>query len=170
MALSQVAKMKNEPREQEEYEDDDKMEGGEEDLDNEIAFGLMANTLLQQEGQQGLAEALNQGNPVPVIATMLSSLVAELAKKFESSDMEIDQAVWLAPDGAVERTIDFIDELAGPIGDDAKTAIFSDVVDQIKLFKNQGTPGSGAPAGAPPMPGGSAPMPAPPMSPTMGGM
>lgn len=175
MALSKMFNPKDEIEDEDDIDLEDDMEQEEEgeDLDNEIAFGLMANALLDGSGQQGIIEAVNQKNPVPVLASMIAALVVELAKRLEGSDMPIDQAVWLAPDGAVDRTIDFIDEVAGPLGEDVKTAILSDVVDQIKLFKQKGVPGSGGDAGAMPPPGAGGPPPqqsgGPTAPPPMGG-
>jgi hypothetical protein len=128
------------------------------DLDIRIAFGLMASTLLEEEGQEGIIEAVNQTNPVIPLATMIASVLGEVAKGLQGTEYDVDPNVWLEEGGAVDQVIDMIDEMAGPLGDDVKAAILSDVTDQIKLMaqEEQGAqqmpPQGMAPQMAPPMP------------------
>jgi hypothetical protein len=106
-----------------------------EELDAQIAYGLAASALLEEQGIQGLNEAMNQQNPIPLVAGIVASLVKDIAEGTQGTEIELSPNVWLAEGGAVDRLLDLISEISGQELDDAaKGAIFSDVVDQIKLF------------------------------------
>jgi hypothetical protein len=136
------------------------------DIDVKIAYGLMASALMEDAGIQGINEAMNQQDPVPIVASMVAALVKELAQGTKGTEIEMSPDVWLAENGAVDQVIDLIGEISGiEMEEQMAGAIFSDVVDQIKLFstadKQKAQGGGGQP---PPMDQGAPPpMEAPPM-------
>lgn len=125
-----------------------------EELDVDVAAGLMANTLLDA-GVEKLQQAAQAGDPIPVFAGMLSTMVEGMVKRLKGTEMDVSPSVWLAENGAVDQTIDFIAKLVD-LPEEVKNGIFSDTVDQLKLMgkreKAAGKqPPQQPPQGAPPM-------------------
>lgn len=136
-----------------------------EELDSDIAYGLLASIILEDDAVQSIKGLTQSQNPIPIIAAMISNSVKELVSGLQDSDMNVSPNVWLADGGAVDRAIDLVSDIAGGLPDEIKNGVFSDVVDQVKLM-SQG----GGQQGGPEMMGAPQGMGQPPMPQMMGGM
>lgn len=141
-----------------------------EELDADIAYGLLASMILEDDAVKSIKGLTEAQNPIPVIAAMVSNSVKELASSLQNSDMNVSPNVWLADGGAVDRAIDLVSDIAGGLPDEIKNGVFSDIVDQMKLM-SQGQGGQQPPQqpGAEMM-GAPQGMGQPPMPQMMGGM
>jgi len=140
----------------------------EQELDADIAYGLLASMLLEQESVDSIRGLAKAQNPATPVAAMISAVVKELVQNLEGSDMQIDPNVWLADQGAVDRAIDLVSDISGGMPEEVKGAIFSDIVDQVKLMAGGEGQGGQPPMGGDPMQQQQPPMGPPPMP--MGGM
>lgn len=138
-----------------------------EELDSDIAYGLLASIILEDDAVQSIKGLTQSQNPIPIIAAMISNSVKELVSGLQDSDMNVSPNVWLADGGAVDRAIDLVSDIAGGLPDEIKNGVFSDVVDQVKLM-SQG--GQQQQQGDPEMMGAPQGMGQPPMPQMMGGM
>jgi hypothetical protein len=147
-----------------------------EELDADIAFGILGNLIYEDQATKIIMDALtNAQNPAPIIASMISKSIDTTAKKLADKGMELSPNVWLAEGGATDRLLDEIAELAEKGGvqfnDQLQSMVFGEVLDQLKIAAQADKKGQGG-ASPPPNMGTMPPemgMGAPPPAPTMGG-
>jgi hypothetical protein len=170
-------------------EDDRSPLAPDEELDSDIAFGLLGSLIYSEQGTQQMLNVLGAQNPAPAMGNFLASAIDRTNKKLGSKGMDLSPNIWLAEGGVVDRLLDEVAELANKAGVKFDAALqsqaFAEVIDQLKLAgqaesrsggAGQQPPGPLAPeqqeAGPPgpppvdPMAGGGTPPPAP----MMGGM
>lgn len=127
----------------------------EEELDANIAYGLLASAFLEDPSIQGIREIFKAQDPAPAAAALISGAIKQIT---EEGDVELSPNVWLADGGAVDRAVDLIADIVGGLDEATKNAVFGNVVDQIKLMGQSGQQPQGAPPMraqmAPPMPMG----------------
>jgi hypothetical protein len=99
-----------------------------------------------------------------VLGNFLASAMDRINQKLQQKGMDLSPNIWLAEGGVVDRLLDEVEELASKAGvafDDAvSSAVFAEVVDQLKLAGQANAKGQSAPPAGPP-PGMGAPPPAP---------
>lgn len=151
-----------------------------EELDSDIAFGLMSSLVYSEQGSKVLGNALKTAeNPAPAIALFIATAVEKINKQMEGRGMAISPNAWLAEGAAVDRIMDEVAELGGMMGAEVspqlESMVMAEVIDQLKLMgqaEKQGAQQGPPPQGMAPndpsqgMPPGD-PMMAPP---PMGGM
>lgn len=167
-------------------------EGGQEDrselapdeeLDSDIAFGLIAKILYEDEGTDQLLNILSAKDPTPALGNLLATMIDSIGKKLAQRGMDLSPNIWLAEGGVTDRVIDQVAELAEKAGialdDAAQSAVFAEVIDQLKMAgaaEKKGAAGPPPQEGAPPPEAGMVPPPmeqqqaGPPMGPMGGGM
>lgn len=144
-----------------------------EELDSDIAFGLMSSLVYSEQGSKLLENALKTAeNPAPAIALFIANAVEKINKQMKQRGMEISPNAWLAEGAAVDRIMDEVAELGAMTGAEVspqlESMVMGEVIDQLKLMgqaekqgAQQAPPPPGGPQMAPPPPGGG--MPPPPM-------
>lgn len=108
-----------------------------EELDADIASGLISVAIMEK-GMQAINEAVSQSNPVPILASIISSLVKEIAPRLEESGLQVSPRAYLADGGAVDRVISLISDMSGGLDETTQNAVFAEVVDQLKIIAKTG--------------------------------
>lgn len=142
-----------------------------EELDSDIAFGLMSSLVYSEQGSKVLGNALKTAeNPAPAIALFIATAVEKINKQMEGRGMAISPNAWLAEGAAVDRIMDEVAELGGMMGAEVspqlESMVMAEVIDQLKLMgqaEKQGAQQGPPPQGmAPNDPSQGDPMMAPP--------
>lgn len=151
-----------------------------EELDADIAFGLMASLLHSPEGGKVAMNALKTAkNPAPALAMFVSTAMDKINNQMKERGMELSPRMWMAEGGAVDRFMDELAEFASAEGvkvpPQLESMVMAETIDQLKLQSQAGKQGQppapgAAPAGPPPAPQGAPPMMGPPpVDPMAGG-
>ena len=138
-----------------------------EELDADIAFGVMANLLYGEGGSRIVMDALGAENPAPALASMLAGIMDKVDKQLGQRGVNLSPNVWMAEGGAVDRAVDAISDIGAMAGMEVspqlESMVMAEMVDQLKMMRQgmgqgqpQGTPQDMA-AAAPPQ-GGPPPM------------
>jgi hypothetical protein len=140
-----------------------------EELDADIAFGVMASLLYSPEGSKIVSGALRGKNPAPALGMFISSAMEKVNKQMEERGMPLSPNAWLSEGGAVDRLMDSVAELGGMSGAQVtpqlESMVMAEVIDQMKLMSATAKKGAQAgsanaapsPMGPPPPPGGATP-------------
>jgi hypothetical protein len=139
-----------------------------EELDSDIAFGLIAKILYEDEGTDQLLNIFSAQNPAPALGNLLTTMIDNIGKKLSQRGMDLSPNIWLAEGGVVDRVIDEVAELAEgakiKFDDALQSQVFGEVIDQLKLAgqaekngaqmppeEGMGPPPPGGAGGPPPM-------------------
>lgn len=149
-----------------------------EELDADIAFGVMSSLLYSDQGSKVVTSALKTAqNPAPAIALFVAGAIEKVSKQLEQRDMAVSPNAWMAEGGAVDRLLDEIAELGemagAPVSPQLESMVMAEVVDQLKLMgqaEKQGRSQQPPQAGPPQADPGMAPPPAMGPPPPMGGV
>lgn len=136
----------------------------EEEADLEIAVTL-AKHLIDDGGQEIIAEAMNSSDPGVVVGQFLMQMVMQMNENLPEG-VELSKRIYFAKDGWIEQISDFLQEeydLPSQIADRAEMFIGAQAESMARGEMEQSAQGAppqtagsapAAPAGSPPMPGG----------------
>jgi hypothetical protein len=134
------------------------------EADADLATAIGVRVMHEPDMMGALEQLLGSAEPVMAMGQFISQLVMNIKEKSDQSGMPIDDMVWMAKGGVVDRLIDQASLLAETFGVDmpasAEPAVMQEVMNVIKLAGSAGQGGGqpqpqGAPVAGPPSPQGS---------------
>jgi hypothetical protein len=127
----------------------------EQEADADLATAIGRNVIANPDMQQAMSQLVKSADPVMALGQFVSQLVMNVKEKAQQSDMPIDDMVWMASGGVVERLIEESAILAETFGVDvpkaAEAAIYEEVMNVLKMASKAGSQPQqpGAPQGQP---------------------
>lgn len=70
--------------------------------DRDIAASSLVSMMLSQDGSQTFLKAMSSPEPVKAVALLISQVIEMTIAGLQKAEIELDPAVWLAPDGALD--------------------------------------------------------------------
>lgn len=140
----------------------------EQEVDADLATAMGIRVMADPKTQEGLGQLVGAAEPSMALGQFIAQLVLNIKEQSEKAGMPIDDMVWMADGGVVDRLIDQaridVEDFGVSIPAGGEDVINEEVMNVLKLASKSGSAPQEAPqgAGGPPLlqgpPGGASPI------------
>lgn len=127
------------------------------EADANLATALGVKFMLEPDMQQNMGKMLSAADPVMAMGQFLSQMIMNIKEQADANGLALDDQIWLARGGVVERLFDQGSMIAESMGIDlpasAEPAVVKEVMNVLKMAAQSGQGGAQqqAPQGPPMM-------------------